>query len=133
MRLPDWKARLNAFVTATARQPYALGSHDCALFAAGAVDAVCGIDPGKVWRGKYTTKAAGLRLVRKAGHQDHVAVFAAILDEVSTAFAAAGDIAVVDDAGTLLLGVVQGESIYVLRPTGLGLVPRAMMLRAFRT
>lgn len=133
MRLPDWKARLNAYVTACARQPYAMGQHDCALFAAGAMEAVCGIDPAVLWRGKYITKSAGLRLVRRAGHADHIAVFAALLDEIAPAYAAAGDIAVVAGEATALLGVVQGEGVYVLRPEGLGIVPRAMMQRAFRT
>lgn len=133
MRLPDWKARLTDYLTQCARQPYVLGRHDCALFAAGAVEAVCGIDPAAAWRGQYITKSAGLRLVRKAGHADHVAVSAAQLEEIAPPFAAAGDIAVMTCEGAQLLGVVQGEGVYVLRRAGLGIVPRAMMQRAFRT
>ncbi len=132
MRLPDWKARLTAYLTQCARQPYEMGRHDCALFAAGAMEAVCGIDPAAPWRGQYITKAAGLRLVRRAGHADHVAVFAAALEEIAPAFAAAGDIAVVEGEGAQLLGVVQGEGVYVLRPSGLGILGRDQMKRAFR-
>ena len=132
MRLPDWKARLTDYLTQCAGQPYLLGRHDCALFAAGAMEAVCGIDPAAPWRGRYITKAAGLRLVRRAGHADHVAVFAAALEEIAPAFAAAGDIAVVESDGAQLLAVVQGEGVYVLQPSGLAIVGRAVMRRAFR-
>ncbi len=133
MRLRDWKARLTAYLTDCARLPYQLGSHDCALFAAGAVEAVQGVDPAAAWRGQYITKAAGLRLVRSAGFDDHIAATAAVLDEIPPAMAAAGDIAVLTLDGLRALGVVQGEVVYVLRPGGLGHVPRAAMQRAFRT
>lgn len=135
MRRPDWKVRLTDYVARAARVPYAIGRHDCALFAAGAVEAVTGRDPASGWRGAYDTKIAGLKALRRAGHDDHLAATAALLEEIHPAFAAAGDIAAVRDAesGSLVLGVVQGEMVYVLRETGLGLVPRSAMVRAFRT
>lgn len=134
MRLPDWKARLTGYVTQASARPYAPGQHDCALFAAGAVEAVTGYDPASDWRGGYATKAGGLRLLRAAGHTDHIAATAAALIEIAPGFAAAGDVAVVLDSisGGTALGVVQGEMVYVLREDGLGLLPRAAMQRAFR-
>ncbi len=134
MRLWNWKSRLAAFLTASAAQPYAIGHHDCALFAAGAVMAVTGHDPGDAFRGRYRSKTGGLRLVRAAGHTDHIAVFAAALEEIAPSFAAPGDVAVVmHPQDGPLLGVVQGESIYVLGENGLGHASRALMVRAFRT
>lgn len=133
-RRPDWLARLTVYLAAAARQPYAIGTHDCALFAAGAVEAVTGHDPAAVWRGAYDSKMAGLRLLRAAGHDDHLAATSATLPEIAPPFAAPGDIAAVHDgAGQTALGVVQGEMVYVLRETGLGLVPRTAMFRAWRT
>ncbi len=135
MRVPDWKVRLSDYVSACARMPYALGQHDCALFAAGAVAATTGDDPAAAWRGTYQTKEGGLRALRRAGHADHIAAAAAVLEEIHPAFAAMGDVACVADpvTGQLALGVVQGEMVYVLREDGLGLLPRATMTRAFRT
>ena len=135
MRVADWKARLSAYVATCARTPYALGSHDCALFAAGAVDAVTGTDPAAKWRGAYRSKEGGLRALKRAGYSDHIEATAAVLPEIHPAFAAEGDIAYVSDAATgqTALGVVQGELVYVLREDGLGLLPRAAMTRAFRT
>lgn len=135
MRRPDWQGRLTAYLSECAHKPYQLGKHDCALFAAGAVEAVNGIDPAAQWRGRYETKAEGLRALKRAGHVDHIAATAAALPEIAPAFAAAGDICCLQDeaTGQLALGVVQGELIYVLREDGLGLVPHAAMRRAFRT
>ncbi|MDO9639695.1 MAG: hypothetical protein Q7J44_14235 [Pseudotabrizicola sp.] len=134
-RRPDWQARLTGYLIGCARAPYQLGQHDCALFAAGAVEAVTGSDPAYAWRGRYATKAEGFRALKRAGHTDHIAATAAALPEIDPVFAAPGDIACVADpqAGGLVLGVVQGELIYVLREDGLGLLPHAAMQRAFRT
>jgi hypothetical protein len=135
MRLADWKARLTEYLGQSARAPYSIGTHDCALFAAGAVQAVTGTDLAADWRGRYTTKAEGLRQLQRAGHDDHIALAAAYLPEITPVMAAAGDVAVIRDpeSGAVALGVVQGEMVYVLRPSGLGLLARAAMLRAFRT
>ena len=134
-RLADWSARLSDYVTRCANTPYALGHHDCALFAAGAVEAVTGVDPAAQWRGRYSTKAGGLRALARAGYADHIVATAGILPEIAPAFAAVGDIACVadPDTGQPVLGLVQGEMIYVLREDGLGLLPRGAMTRAFRT
>lgn len=133
MRLRDWKARLSDYLGQCARLPYQLGQHDCALFAAGAVLAVQGTDPAAQWRGRYTSKSAGLRLIRQAGFADHIAATAAVLPEIAPSMAAAGDIAVLALDGVPSLGVVQGEVLFVLRPSGLGHMPRSAMQRAFRT
>lgn len=41
-RLPDWPERLAAYMAAMRPRRYVLGQHDCAQFAAGAVQAVTG-------------------------------------------------------------------------------------------
>ena len=107
MRLPDWQERLTGYLCRCARTPYQIGDHDCALFAAGAVEAVTGIDPAADWRGQYATKTCGLRMLRLAGHADHIAATAAVLPEIDPVFAAAGDIACVaeDATGSLALTV----------------------------
>ena len=125
MRLYNWEARLTAYLSRVAREGFAWGRHDCALFAAGAVEAVTGIDPAAAWRGRYRTLAGGLRLMRKAGHADHLAAARALYPEVPACRALPGDLVIVPGDGAAALGVVQGELAYVLRPDGLGLVPLA--------
>ena len=45
MRTPYWRSALAAYIAETMRKPFAWGLHDCALFAAGAVEAMTGNDP----------------------------------------------------------------------------------------
>ncbi len=131
-RLPDWKPRLTAWLANAALHPFAEGENDCALFFAGAVEAMTGIDPAATWRGRYPNTVAGLRLLRRGGFADHVALAAALLPEMPSAYARTGDGAVVATEDGPALGLVQGEMIYVLGPRGLSLVPRSRATRAFR-
>lgn len=132
-RLPDWHPRLSAWLTGCARHPLVPGEHDCALFAAGAVQAMTGSDPAARWRGGYTSLPQGLRALRAAGFADHVAVVAALFEEVPPAFAQVGDIAVVRQPGELpALGVVTGAEVAVLREAGLGFVSCLDAAQAWR-
>lgn len=132
-RLPDWNARLSAYLAAAARTRFAWGRHDCALFAAGAVEAVRGERPALDLPSEgYTSLPAALRVLRKAGYGGLGDLPGRWLEEIHPALAAAGDVALVADGAHDVLGVVQGEAIYVLRRDGLGLGPRAAMRRAWR-
>lgn len=133
VRLPDWRRRLAGYLAEVGRAPFRPGAHDCALFVAGAVRAMTGVDLAAQYRGRYTTLRGGYRVLRKEGVADHIALAAAIFEEVPTAFAQVGDVAVMPseiDGGAL--GVVQGEMVYVLQPAGMALVSRMHMERAFR-
>ena len=132
-RLPDWRPRLSAYLVAVMRTPLDMGTHDCALFVAGAVQAMTGTDPARAWRGRYTTVQGGLKALLKDGRADHVAAVAALFDPVHPAFADLGDIAVIDVPGAIAaLGIFEGQHIAVLRDTGLGFVPREAATQAFR-
>lgn len=137
-RLPDWRPRLVRYLAGCAALSFDPGSHDCALFGAGAVEAQTGRDLARRWRG-YRNLAAGHRALAAAGFDDHVALVASLLPECPVAFGRAGDVAAVDGrdtpdgaAGAMALGVVQGRAIYVLKARGLGLVPLTAAVRMFR-
>lgn len=129
MRLADWKPRLTAYLVACARKPFEEGAHDCALFAAGGVEAVTGIDPAAGFRGQYTTTRAGLQLLRRAGFADHIALAESVFVEVHASFATPGDLAVVAAEEGPALGLMQGEAIYLLSPSGIGLAALARAVR----
>jgi hypothetical protein len=143
-RLTDWRPRLQAYLAEVTARPFAYGSHDCALFAAGAVQAMTGEDLARDYRGDYQSLKGGLKLLVKAGHADHVAVLRARFEEIAPAFAAVGDIAVIgpeaapsaepsrNTLGTAALGIFAGEHIAVLREDGLGFTPRTAAKLAFR-
>lgn len=132
MRVQGWRSILADYVAGAAGAPYQPGTADCALFAAGAVDAITGSDHRRVWAGRYRCVTGGQRILRRAGHADVAALVAAHLPEVPVAYARPGDLVVLSGTDGLALGVVQGEGIYVLTPAGLATVPLLTALRAFR-
>lgn len=130
-RLANWRPRLIAYLAEAAARPFAEGRHDCALFLAGGVAAMTGVDYAAPYRGRYTTTRGGLRILRKAGFADHVALAAHHLAERPVAFAREGDGAVVPTGDGPALGIVQGAGVYVLSPAGLAVVPLTAAARAF--
>lgn len=131
MRHPDWQTRLASYLAEVRELPFSYGFHDCALFVAGAVKAMTGDDPARGWRG-YRSHAAGIRKLRAAGYEDHVARAASLFAEVPVVDAMPGDIAVVATETGPALGIVQGRLIYLVTPEGLGLRPRGDAQRVFR-
>lgn len=131
MRRNDWRPRLTAYLADVAREPFVMGKHDCALFAAGAVKAMTGRDIARGFRG-YRTLAAGIRKARKKGFDDHIAIFADRFEDVPVSYAQVGDVAVVEAEEGPALGIVQGEHIYMAGPAGICLKPLLSSTRAFR-
>lgn len=68
-RLPHWEEALSTYLDRCHDTQFKWGEHDCALFAAGAVLAMCGIDPGAAMRGTYSDAkgAAGALKLHGAG------------------------------------------------------------------
>lgn len=129
MKQANWRQDLMFFVQSVASSEIDFGTHDCALFVAGAVDVQTGSNFLGEWVGKYSSATEGLLQLNRLGFADHVEIIAANLSEVPVAFGQEGDVAAVGDA----LGIVQGAGIYVLRqPRGIGLVPLTDATRMFR-
>lgn len=133
-RLEDWRPRLSAYVHSIAGKPFQWGVHDCALFTAGAVEAMTGHDYAADYRGTYTTLIGGLRKLKKSGFDSHADMAASLFDPIASAFAQVGDLAAIETEIGIALGVVQGTRIYVLRPgeAGIGTVDLLSAHRAFR-
>ena len=64
-RYADWSDRLLWFLAKRDRHPLKWGISDCSLFACDAIECMNGSDPGYWFRGKYTTKKAAFKLLRK--------------------------------------------------------------------
>jgi hypothetical protein len=117
-RRADWMRRLASWLAEATTRQWAYGRHDCALFAAGAVEAMTGADLAAGWRGRYRTLRGGLRVLRQAGFADHVALAESLLPAVHPAQLMPGDLAVLQGPAGRVLGVVQGQSVYVLEGGG---------------
>ncbi|QBF31489.1 hypothetical protein [Thalassococcus sp. S3] len=131
IRPAGWQNRLIAYVGRSVQRPFEEGVNDCALFLAGGVEAIRGTDYAAPYRGRYRTIAGGIRILRKAGFDDHVALAAHHLDEIPPAYLTAGDGAMVRTADGPALGIVQGHSIYLLGRKGMRLAPLLVAVRGF--
>jgi hypothetical protein len=66
-RLKTWPSRFAALVDEVRARPFAWGSHDCCLWAASAVLALTGNDPGADLRHTYFTGRAAARILVHIG------------------------------------------------------------------
>lgn len=130
-RLPNWRAELAAYMASVAPAKFKPGTHDCALFVAGAVKAMTGVDFAKGFRG-YRSLKAGAEKLKKHGYSDHIEYAAHVLSSVPVLMAQVGDVAVVEGDEGDALGVVQGPNVYVLRLDGLAIVPLVLAKGAFK-
>jgi len=143
-KLRGWRTALLAAIARHRRfalsRGIAWGEYDCAMLAADCELAQTGHDPAAPYRGRYQTRAAGLRLVQADGFADYVDVFAARLPGIPVGHARTGDIVVIAGEPGAALGVVEGANIhaYAMRPGGrvedatFGVAPLLSATRAFR-
>jgi hypothetical protein len=132
-KLSDWQARLNAYLARVWFRPFAYGAHDCALFAAGAVEAMTGVDPAAAYRGRYATQADGMALLLvEGGAMSPIAHARMLFDQVEPAFAQTGDLAAVETPEGRALGVVRGAVVYLAGRDGLVTLPVTRARHAFR-
>lgn len=130
-RLPDWRSRLSALVSAALQRPFEWGVNDCALFAADAILAQTGTDPATGWRGQYRSAREARTLMRARGIADKITLLASLLPEVPLSRADAGDIAILGIGDDLPVAVITGPLLAAPGPTGLRFAPRQAMVRAF--
>jgi hypothetical protein len=116
IRLPDWEARLNAFLADRADVVFGYDHaqdpehFDCCAFGAGAVTALTGVDPMPEFRGRYFTRIGAARALRRYGAGTIDATLDAKFPTRAPAFARRGDLILL--AGELggLLGVCVGAA-----------------------
>ncbi len=131
-RLSDWHHRLSIYLGSVRQTPFAPGQMDCALFVAGAIEAMTGEDLSASFAGNYTTLKGGFKQLKKAGFRDLVALSEAHLSEVPVSMAQVGDIALLSSEDGLAFGLVQGEHIFVRHPDGQAVLPLLSAVRVFR-
>jgi len=118
MKNPDWQKRLVTVIKAAEKRPFSWGQHDCCLFAADCVEAMCGEDFAAEFRGNYNSETGAKKaLLRGGGSLERV--LARFLDEVNPSLIQRGDIAVVENAGRRCAGVFYGGSVWVPGDNGL--------------
>lgn len=128
-RRSDWPERLADYLARPHRFDWA--THNCALFAAGAVEAMTGEDLARRYRGPKTMRGCYGRLRRLAGGLDG-AVTRALGDAIPVRYARRGDVVLVEVEGLTALGVCAGSEIAALGPAGMVMLPLCAGARAWR-
>jgi cell wall-associated NlpC family hydrolase len=129
-RWQDWPERLDLFIRARERVPFAWGTNDCALFAADAVRAMTGVDVAQWARGKYRTQQGAARLLTKRGGL--AALVDALLPAVPPLTAQRGDVVMFKGANGMQLGVCLGGQFVVTAERGLVVRPLTLATMAWR-
>ena len=132
-RAPDWEERLAVFLDRKREEPFKWGSHDCALFAADAIKAMTGTDPGEAFRDTYSDRAGSALALRDHGAGTLLKTVTAWLGAPKhPAFAQRGDL-VMKDRNTL--GVCVGLHSWFVGEehghNGLVALPTAHCTKAF--
>lgn len=134
-RRDDWRARMHAAMDEIRRRPFEWGAHDCGpSFAGRLVEAITGTDLAGPWRGRYSSRTGALQVMRNDGFDDLADLVASVLPEHEhVSRARVGDLAAVpmDTAFKSAIGVVGGERVFVLHPSGLATVNLSRCTRAF--
>ena len=136
VRRPDWRARFEAALDEIKAHPFAWGTHDCGpSFAGRLVLAVTGVDLAAQYAGTYSNEEEALAIIHGAGFTTLGEMVASMLPEIHPSQARIGDVAAiaVDRPIGHALGVVNGERIFVLLPTGgIGTVSLLTATMAFK-
>lgn len=113
-RLPDWESRLAVYMRACRAREFEWGALDCALFIAGAVEAMTGVDPAAAYRGRYTTREGAAQALRNIGEGTLAKTIGALFTECPTSHARRGDLVWHDGA----IGVCMGEQALFIGAEG---------------
>ncbi len=130
-RLIDWEAGLNAYLASVMHTQFSWGSHDCALFAASAAEAITGEDRAADFRGKYDSHAGALQALRDIGSGTLLRTYRDRYPEIPVGKARRGDLIWNGFAIGVCIGPV---ALFVGEPNdkaGLVRVPRGQWKRAF--
>lgn len=123
VRIDLWESRLATLIDEAREKPFVWGEHDCALFAADAVHELIGIDPAKLYRGRYATeKQAGVILKRLGGLIGVMELVAGSQGwkTVEPLYAQRGDVVLAEIDGRHTLGVCLGGTFaFPQQPVGL--------------
>lgn len=124
MRSTDWETALAEYLAGKSGAVFAWGTCDCAMFAAGAIEAMTGVDPASELRGRYKSQTGAARVLKRSGAAKLAEWVSARFEEILPVFAHRGDLVMVDGS----LGVcVGGLAWFVGEENGApGLVARPM-------
>lgn len=127
MRHQDWAERLDAYIDTRRDMPFAWGTNDCTVFAAGAIAAMTDDNPDLPG---YETVEEAARLLREQSLRSRVNELYA--PEIYPSFAQRGDLVLTDMDGRETVCVCLGDYLAGPGDHGLQLVPRSCGIAAWK-
>lgn len=115
-RVASWESLLFGLVGVAARRAFQWGRHDCAMFAADAVEAMTLADPARAWRGTYRDESGARALIANAGGLDRLATQGLEIEPIDNwRLAQRGDVVLVGRPGDgdPCLGVSMGSRLAI--------------------
>lgn len=112
-RRADWPEKLAALIEERRFAEFVWGVHDCAMFAADAVERQTGIDPLAQWRGAYNNEETGALILGGVGIPVFMdaALRAYGFEPVAPNLARRGDFVIIDVANMPTCGVHLGATV----------------------
>jgi len=124
-RVKHWERKLDDYIEASRHKPFKWGSHDCALFVAGAFDVLTNSKVQKKYKGKYESEITARRMV-KNGLLKEIDKYCPRL--INTYLAQRGDIVYYDKA----LGICLGSKCAFVYSEGLAFIDLGKCKKAWR-
>lgn len=125
-RLPDWEARLSAFVARHTDRPFEWGTWDCALMATAAAEAMTGEDRAADFRGRYSDRVGSAKALREIGAGTLHKTMDSLFDPRPVTMARRGDLVGMGSAigvclgrHAIFVGEEDGEAGFVTVPRAL--------------
>jgi len=126
-RKSTWEQELSDYLISKRDLPFQYGSHDCAHFVAGAVEAVTGENPMAEITDIYDSQIGSLRVLKGLGFDDVEQFTDSKFESTLVGFAQTGDIALYDGC----LGIVISSKAVFVTEIGYTFVDRSEWLKAW--
>ena len=120
MRVSNWEQALSDYLFERSDMPFEYGKNDCCTFAAGAVQAMTGINPMEEFVGKYKSMASSVRAISNSGFDGLEQIMDSKFDSIPIGFASTGDLAFFNES----VGVVVGGKAAFVSEDGFVLISR---------
>jgi hypothetical protein len=118
MKRHDWTRRLYDVIEAHREAPFGWGQHDCCLFAARCVDAMCDTEYEAGLQAEYQDERSAMEYIASFGSIKS-AVESWLGDPQNLNFTQRGDVVLFDNDGREALGICLGRDIVTTGETGL--------------
>lgn len=126
-RKSNWEQELSDYLVSKRHLPFAYGSHDCAYFVAGAVEAMTGENPMAEITQTYSNEIGALRVLKNLGFDDVEQFTDSKFNSILVGFAQTGDIILHDGC----LGIAVSSKAVFVTEIGYIFVDRSEWLNAW--